>query len=266
MSSVVSTCVPEEYTRDFRASKTVQELKNELLADGPKQHETWLCSPIYKVTVKYFSPKNPLKVVYCDSTNRFIEWCEYIGNIHAVCLTNLTGLEIRPETRETLPGDSYGKLHKALYTNPYPIHNGRSPIINKYHLCDELERFSSDMLVAEQYYDVKTKTSYFDTICDVSSTPSYYDGYPSDYTYSDDGQFITGYTRVCRNKVELAGCCMSDINFYDYPDRRKFVYTNVDSSLIEKRKQLFEESLSEWIEYQRKRGSVCVNQCERESI
>lgn len=250
--TIVSTPLPEDFSREFRASKTVKELKHELLDDSNHEHATWLCSPIYKITVKYFSPKNPLKVVYSDTPNGYLSWCEYIGNIHAVCLTHLTGFEGDHETRTLLPGDSYGKLYKEQFMQPYPIYNGQIPIINKFHLCDELDKFSSDMLVAEHYYDINTKESHFDTICDVVTTPSYYDGYPSDYTYSDDHRFITGYTKVNRDKVELSGSYMSDTNHYDFPDRRKFVYTNVESSLIEERKQKFDKNLSEWIDYQRK--------------
>jgi hypothetical protein len=244
----MSTRLPEGFSREFRASKTVNELKNELMN---LNHASWLDGPIYKVTVKYFSPKNPLKVVYSDEPDGFLSWCEYIGNIHAVCLTHLTGFEVNEETRQILPRDEYNKLHKALYKEQYPIHNGRPPIVNVYDLCSELEKFSDDMLIAECYYNIQTKVSSFDTICDAVTTPSYYDGYPHDFLYSDDGQFITGYTKVNRDKVELSGSCMSDTNFYDNDDQRHVVYTNVDSGLIQERRQIFEEGRAKWIEYKK---------------
>lgn len=219
--------VPKGCSRSYLDNKNVGQLKALL----NNSRSCCLRNPIYSITVEYFSPTNPIVLNYWDEKQNFPCWSEHVGDVNAVSLNILSGLEEYPSRTAT----------KIYFKAPFPINNGKKPIFQVADFCDALEGFDEKMFLVTRYLDSNLQENFKDTIVDVSQVPSFYDGYPYNYFYNESGQ-IAGVELVDQTKVDLNYSGWSDEQYYDgmhFFDR--MIYTKVPASYAKKRRERFLE-------------------------
>lgn len=238
---LIHESVPNGCSRSYLDTKTVEHLRKELEGN----ENCCLNFPIYSVTLEYFSPTNPIVLNYFDDTHKQPSWCEHIGNVQAVCLNTLY-LETDPSTR--IPDPTYSwRTIKINFKTPAPINNGQKPIFRAGDLYNALEQFDEKLFVVTRNIGSEEITT--NTLCTITVLPSYYDGYPFNYFYSEDEQYINGMEVVDHTKVDFNYSSLSDNYYYDGLDSLNYmIYTNVPASHAKERRERFARKYREFEE------------------